>query len=168
MRCFLTVLQRLGKQVVQGKQSVNQDQQLRLSDEAGMEPCRVRSLFLWRLHIPTFFFSKRMFERLGFEENTANGDATLMSPPTDLTDPDGLENRKKLLRAWVELNAYSYDFKRRHSECLLRRETTTAHRASQWLLSAINQQLRSFMSNWIVLASSIRTLSVLIPIRVSE
>ncbi|KAG2022705.1 ubiquitin C-terminal hydrolase Ubp2 [Coprinopsis cinerea AmutBmut pab1-1] len=53
---------------------------------------------------------KRIFEYLGFVENTANNDATLMSPNTEIA-----LNRKKLLRAWIELNAWLVDYRKQNS-----------------------------------------------------
>lgn len=61
---------------------------------------------------------KKIFESIGFGENTANNDATLMSPNTDPADSAGPVNKKKLLRAWVEVSAWIVDFKRTHATAL--------------------------------------------------
>lgn len=54
---------------------------------------------------------KRIFEILGFVEETADRESTLRPPITDNT-PLGKQNRRKLLRAWVEIHAWLVDFKR--------------------------------------------------------
>lgn len=41
-------------------------------------------------------------------------DNTLKPPVTDLTSPQGKQNRRKLLRAWLELSSWLTDFKRIH------------------------------------------------------
>lgn len=53
---------------------------------------------------------KRIFEILGFYESS--DDQTLNPPTTDPSTPEGVQNRRKLLRAWVEVNAWLADFKR--------------------------------------------------------
>lgn len=37
----------------------------------------------------------------------------LHAPPTDLTSAEGIANRTKLLRAWVEIGAWLSDYTRR-------------------------------------------------------
>jgi ubiquitin carboxyl-terminal hydrolase 25/28 len=54
--------------------------------------------------------SKRIFEILGFTE-AQDG---LRAPTTDISSPQGRSNRRKLLRAWVELGSWIFDFKRAH------------------------------------------------------
>ncbi|TFK26680.1 ubiquitin C-terminal hydrolase Ubp2 [Coprinopsis marcescibilis] len=62
---------------------------------------------------------KRIFESIGFHENSSNGvDSTLVSPVTDPTSQEGLVSRRKLMRAWVELSAWLADFRRVHSGTL--------------------------------------------------
>jgi hypothetical protein len=58
-----------------------------------------------------YLFRKRVFELLGFVEDPA-ADATLKSPSIDPSTPQGKQNRRKLLRAWVELGSWISDFKR--------------------------------------------------------
>jgi hypothetical protein len=54
--------------------------------------------------------SKRIFETLGFTE-AQDG---LRPPTTETNTPQGRMNRRRLLRAWVELEAWIVDFKRTH------------------------------------------------------
>jgi len=62
---------------------------------------------------------KRIFDILGFVEETAERECTLRPPVTDNT-PLGKQNRRKLLRAWVEIHAWLVDFKRLHGDSLHR------------------------------------------------
>lgn len=52
-----------------------------------------------------------MFESLGFIEEGAEEDTGIKPPVADLS-PLGRINRKKLLRAWVELGAWLADYRR--------------------------------------------------------
>jgi hypothetical protein len=52
--------------------------------------------------------SKRVFEALGFTE----AQDSLRPPATETSTPQGKINRRKLLRAWVEIGAWIVDFKR--------------------------------------------------------
>lgn len=54
--------------------------------------------------------SKRVFEALGFTE-AQDG---LRAPTTETTTSQGKVNRRRLLRAWVEVGAWVVDFKRTH------------------------------------------------------
>lgn len=54
--------------------------------------------------------SKRIFEALAFEE-AQDG---LRPPATETNIPQGRMNRRRLLRAWVEVGAWIVDFKRVH------------------------------------------------------
>jgi hypothetical protein len=54
--------------------------------------------------------SKRIFEILGFTE-AQDG---LRAPTTDISSSQGRLNRRRLLRAWVELGSWIFDFKRAH------------------------------------------------------
>lgn len=60
------------------------------------------------------FISKRVFEILGFTEEVHDSDLALKPPVTDTVSPQGKLNRKKLLRAWVEIGAWVVDYRRRH------------------------------------------------------
>ena len=55
-------------------------------------------------------YSKRIFEALGFTD-TSDG---LRPPATETSTPRGKMNRRRLLRAWVEVGAWIVDFKRAH------------------------------------------------------
>ncbi|KAF9486321.1 cysteine proteinase [Pholiota conissans] len=55
---------------------------------------------------------KRIFELLGFIEESVERDCTLKPPVTDLSTPLGKQSRRKLLRAWLEFNAWLTDYKR--------------------------------------------------------
>lgn len=57
-------------------------------------------------------FRKRMLETLGFREEVYESQPALRPPPTDLASPIGRMNRRRLLRAWVEVNAWLADFRR--------------------------------------------------------
>lgn len=59
-----------------------------------------------------------MFEILGFTEEQCEGEPALRPPPTDVATQMGRMNRRKLLRAWVELGAWAVDFKRVHGMLL--------------------------------------------------
>ncbi|PPQ64283.1 hypothetical protein CVT26_002166 [Gymnopilus dilepis] len=59
--------------------------------------------------------TKRIFEFLGFVEETVDRDVTLRPPSTDPSTPQGKLNRRKLLRAWLEINAWLADYKRVHA-----------------------------------------------------
>lgn len=56
--------------------------------------------------------SKRIFELLGFMEEVVDRDITLRPPVTDTATPAGKQNRRKLLRAWLEISSWLADFKR--------------------------------------------------------
>ena len=47
-------------------------------------------------------------------EEIAERVSTLKPPVTDLTFPQGKQNRRKLLRAWLEIASWLVDFKRIH------------------------------------------------------
>ncbi|KAF8628269.1 hypothetical protein AX15_004037 [Amanita polypyramis BW_CC] len=58
---------------------------------------------------------KRVFEVLGFTEETYENDVALRPPVTDTVSPQGILNRKKLLRAWVEIGAWVTDYRRKYA-----------------------------------------------------
>lgn len=56
---------------------------------------------------------------MGFsEEVSAENELTIQPPYTDASTPVGKVNKKKLLRAWVELSAWLADFHRRNGTCI--------------------------------------------------
>jgi len=55
---------------------------------------------------------KRIFESLGFVEDGTSQELTLRPPPIETNSPQGKQNRKRLLRAWVEISSWISDFKR--------------------------------------------------------
>lgn len=57
---------------------------------------------------------KRIFDTLGFVEEITEREYTLKPPTTDNTLL-GKQNRRKFLRAWVEIHAWLADFKRVHA-----------------------------------------------------
>ena len=59
---------------------------------------------------------KRIFDILGFVEENNDRECTLRPPVTDNNTLQGRQNRRKLLRAWVEINAWLADFKRLHGD----------------------------------------------------
>ena len=61
-------------------------------------------------------YSKRVFEVLGFTEETYENDLALRPPATDTVSPQGILNRKRLLRAWVEIGAWVTDYRRKYGE----------------------------------------------------
>jgi len=64
--------------------------------------------------------SKRIFECLGFLEELVDKDTTptLRSPIADITTAHGRINRRKLLRASIELTAWIADYKRIYGKSL--------------------------------------------------
>jgi ubiquitin carboxyl-terminal hydrolase 25/28 len=58
---------------------------------------------------------KRIFDILGFIEETNERECTLRPPITDNSFL-GKQNRRKLLRAWVEIHSWLADFKRLHGD----------------------------------------------------
>lgn len=58
--------------------------------------------------------SKRIFETLGFTETLLDGELALRPPETDIVTSQGKHNRRKLLRAWVEISAWVADYRRIH------------------------------------------------------
>lgn len=56
--------------------------------------------------------SKRIFEVLGFTEEVMETDTTLRPPLTDNNSAIGKQNRRRLLRAWVEIGSWLIDFKK--------------------------------------------------------
>ena len=55
---------------------------------------------------------KHIFDVLGFVEEIRGRECTLRPPVTDNNTLQGKQNRRKLLRAWVEIHAWLADFKR--------------------------------------------------------
>lgn len=53
---------------------------------------------------------QRVFESLGFEMETFDTEHTLTAPKISVTDPQGKQNRAKLIRAWLEIGAWLKDF----------------------------------------------------------
>ncbi|KAG6840763.1 hypothetical protein C0991_004548 [Blastosporella zonata] len=62
--------------------------------------------------------TKRTLEVLGFTEEVFENQPALRPPPTDLGGTVGRMNRRRLLRAWVEVSAWLVDFKRLHGKCI--------------------------------------------------
>ncbi|RDB19324.1 putative ubiquitin carboxyl-terminal hydrolase 2 [Hypsizygus marmoreus] len=58
---------------------------------------------------------KRVFDVLGFVETLLDSESALKPPATDVATAEGRMNRRKLLRAWVEVSAWVADFKRIHA-----------------------------------------------------
>ncbi|GLB43607.1 putative peptidase C19 family protein [Lyophyllum shimeji] len=59
--------------------------------------------------------TKRTFEVLGFKEESYEDQPALRPPATDVASTVGKMNRRRLLRAWVEVNAWLADYKRVHA-----------------------------------------------------
>ncbi|KAF9566903.1 cysteine proteinase [Agrocybe pediades] len=55
---------------------------------------------------------KRIFEALGFAEEASDRETTLRPPSTDPSTVAGKQNRRRLLRAWLEINAWLLDLRR--------------------------------------------------------
>lgn len=70
----------------------------------------IYSLHIWDLTSS----SKRIFECLGFLEEVVERDCTLRPPVTDTVTAVGKQNRRKLLRAWVEIASWLTDYKKLH------------------------------------------------------
>lgn len=64
------------------------------------------------------FGSKNLFESLGFAEERRDNESTLRAPGTDLHTPQGSLNRARLLRAWVELQAFLTDYIKINSKAI--------------------------------------------------
>lgn len=62
-----------------------------------------------------FVHSKEIFFSMGFRLTTQEDGAELLEPPVVEAN---LPDRAKLLRAWVELSAWLFEFKRKHSSSL--------------------------------------------------
>ncbi|KAG6863063.1 hypothetical protein C0993_000358, partial [Termitomyces sp. T159_Od127] len=60
--------------------------------------------------------TKRTLETLGFIEEVYENQPALRPPPTDLVSSIGRMNRRRLLRAWVEVNAWLADFRRTNDD----------------------------------------------------
>ena len=78
--------------------------------------------YLENLLILMQFFSKMIFESFGFTYKEAQGDepiGTLVPPSVDRTTPTGALNRERLLRAWVEMSAFTDEFRRRYGTLLI-------------------------------------------------
>ncbi|KAK2461522.1 hypothetical protein APHAL10511_005985 [Amanita phalloides] len=58
---------------------------------------------------------KRMFEILGFAEEMYENDIALRPPVADPSTLQGKQNRRKLLRAWVEIGAWVVDHRRKYA-----------------------------------------------------
>ncbi|KAG6836077.1 hypothetical protein H0H93_011620 [Arthromyces matolae] len=56
--------------------------------------------------------TKRTLEAMGFTEEVYENHPALRPPPTDLVSSVGRMNRRRLLRAWVEVNAWLADYRR--------------------------------------------------------
>ncbi|KAG6829774.1 hypothetical protein H0H92_003564 [Tricholoma furcatifolium] len=56
--------------------------------------------------------AQKTLEALGFTEESFDGQPALRPPPTDTASPAGRANRRRLLRAWVEVSAWLADFRR--------------------------------------------------------
>jgi hypothetical protein len=63
---------------------------------------------------------KRFFEFLGFSLHRIGDFEALMPAPTDVTSPEGLQNRAQFLRIWVELGAFLTYFIAQNGQSVLR------------------------------------------------
>ena len=59
-------------------------------------------------------YSRRIFLAMGFDAQTMDTEETLSAPRTDISDPQGRQNRAKLLRVWLEISAWLQDFTSNH------------------------------------------------------
>ncbi|KAH8810299.1 hypothetical protein DL96DRAFT_533874 [Flagelloscypha sp. PMI_526] len=64
--------------------------------------------------------TKRFFEFLGFSLHRIGDFEALMPAPTDVTSPEGLQNRAQFLRIWVELGAFLTYFIAQNGQSVLR------------------------------------------------
>jgi hypothetical protein len=91
-----------------------------------MRTCEHSASFL--LHATLLIIpSKRMFETLGFVEEVYENDFALRPPSTDINTSEGQLNRRKLLRAWIEVSAWVVDFKRVFGIIALMLYSNTTH-----------------------------------------
>ncbi|KAG5635915.1 hypothetical protein H0H81_009677 [Sphagnurus paluster] len=75
---------------------------------------------------------KRTFSVLGFTEEELEGATALRPPVTDTTTAVGKINRRKLLRAWVEVNAWLADFKRTNGMGIFHRHSIVPPIYDSW------------------------------------
>ncbi|KAJ7665439.1 hypothetical protein DFH06DRAFT_1187350 [Mycena polygramma] len=61
---------------------------------------------------------EKMFTILGFTTDTFDTESGLRPPPTDITMPQGKQNRAKLLRAWTEIGAWMSNYERSHTSLM--------------------------------------------------
>jgi hypothetical protein len=86
---------------------------------AGMPTCASFLLQHLLLIVNSWTCSQRIFEALGFRLDevlaSSKGDTSpaLLPPNTLSATPEGIQNRAKLLRAWVEISAWLVDYLRR-------------------------------------------------------
>ncbi|KAJ7150387.1 hypothetical protein C8R46DRAFT_502972 [Mycena filopes] len=59
---------------------------------------------------------QKVFETLGFSDDTFATENGLRPPTTDVTVPQGKQNRAKLLRAWAEIGSWMSNYERMHSK----------------------------------------------------
>jgi hypothetical protein len=79
----------------------------------------------------------------------ANTDATLKPPSIDSSTPQGKQNRRKLLRAWIELGSWISDFKRVNGKQLTANISYTDSSVNQHGILQ-NGRSTNCMCNWIV------------------
>ncbi|KAJ7492270.1 hypothetical protein FB451DRAFT_524690 [Mycena latifolia] len=61
---------------------------------------------------------KKVFETLGFTDDTFATESGLRPPITDINVPQGKQNRAKLLRAWAEIGSWMANYERTHASLL--------------------------------------------------
>ncbi|KAJ7040245.1 hypothetical protein C8F04DRAFT_1082915 [Mycena alexandri] len=59
---------------------------------------------------------QKVFEMLGFSGDTFATENGLRPPTTDVTVPQGKQNRARLLRAWAEIGSWMTNYERMHSK----------------------------------------------------
>ncbi|KAF9532093.1 hypothetical protein CPB83DRAFT_867950 [Crepidotus variabilis] len=83
---------------------------------------------------------KRIFETLGFTEETSNQEVTLRPPAIEAAALFGKQNRRKLLRSWLELSCWLAEFKRTH-EYKIYIQLTSAREEYQTAIGAHPDQI---------------------------
>ncbi|KAJ6463744.1 hypothetical protein DFH09DRAFT_1226880 [Mycena vulgaris] len=61
---------------------------------------------------------KKVFETLGFSDDTFATESGLRPPMTDINVPQGKQNRAKLLRAWAEIGSWMANYETTHAPLL--------------------------------------------------
>ncbi|KAJ7269369.1 hypothetical protein B0H12DRAFT_34857 [Mycena haematopus] len=65
---------------------------------------------------------EKVFQTLGFSSDTFDTESGVRPPQTDINQPQGKQNRARLLRAWAEIGSWVANYERIHTAALLHHE----------------------------------------------